>query len=250
MSRTLAYHRPTTLEEALSLLGDRGPDDVPRVVLAGGTDVNAEPAAREVVDLQALGLDRIADEGDAVRLGAMVRLQDLVEHEAAPALLRDLARAEQPSALRTLATVGGTVAARSNESVLLAALLALDAEVTVVDASGASAVPIAELLAAPPDRPHLVTDVTVATNGVGAVATTGRTPADVPIVAAVGCACDGAVRVALTGVASVPVLVDPADPVAGLDPPGDFRGSPDYRRELARTLTGRVVGRLGDGGGS
>jgi CO/xanthine dehydrogenase FAD-binding subunit len=42
---------------------------------------------------------------------------------------------------------------------------------------------------------------------------------------------------AASGVAAVPVVVD--DPGA-LQPPGDFRGSADYRRSLATTLTARV----------
>ena len=78
-----------------------------------------------------------------------------------------------------------------------------------------------------------------------AVARTGRTPADVPIVAAYGRrTTDGFVAMALTGVAEHPVLVDVFDPTAGLDPAGDFRGSREYRLHLARTLTARVMAEL------
>jgi CO/xanthine dehydrogenase FAD-binding subunit len=49
---------------------------------------------------------------------------------------------------------------------------------------------------------------------------------------------------ALTGVAATPILVEPGD-LAHLDPPGDFRGSSRYRRELAGILAKRVVDRLG-----
>ena len=47
----------------------------------------------------------------------------------------------------------------------------------------------------------------------------------------------------LTGVASTPILVKPAE-VGVLHPPGDFRGSSDYRRHLAGILTQRVVDQL------
>ena len=43
----------------------------------------------------------------------------------------------------------------------------------------------------------------------------------------------------------MPVLVDPADPTAGLSPPGDFRGSPEYRLGLVEVLVGRVREELG-----
>jgi CO/xanthine dehydrogenase FAD-binding subunit len=49
----------------------------------------------------------------------------------------------------------------------------------------------------------------------------------------------------MTGVAVTPVLVD-RDDLGSLQPPGDFRGSPDYRRQLAGVLTGRVLARLGE----
>ena len=45
-------------------------------------------------------------------------------------------------------------------------------------------------------------------------------------------------RVALTGVAATPVLVQPDDE---LHPAGDFRGSSEYRRVLADVLMTRVV---------
>ena len=56
--------------------------------------------------------------------------------------------------------------------------------------------------------------------------------------------CTEGFRVALTGVAATPVLVDPSA-LDSLDPPGDFRGSPEYRREVAGVLTKRVIAQLG-----
>ena len=256
-----AYHRPATVDEALGLL-----DDPRRVALGGGTTLNADrrPCDLEAVDLQALELDAIAAAGAGrVRIGATATLDAVRRCDLLPGSLRDLARAEQPSTLRTLATVGGLVAKASSESLtlatvgglvakasseslMLAALLAHECRVECAAAgSEASEHSLADLLAAGLRRGSLITAITIESAGQTASARTGRTPADVPIVAAYGRRTPGFVALALTGVADHPVLVDVFDPTAGLDPAGDFRGSPEYRLHLARTLTARVAAELG-----
>ncbi|MEL6983365.1 MAG: FAD binding domain-containing protein [Actinomycetota bacterium] len=238
-----AYHRPNDLDGALDLLAEPN-----RVALAGGTVLNAdrEPPAIEVVDLQAIGLDEISADGDRLRIGAMVTLDRLADHDATPAWLAKLATAELPSTLRTAATVGGPVAAGGGESVLLAALLAAGAVLEVRtpgdEGSGPVEIDAGAAVSAGLDPASLITSISIDGASQGAVASTARTPADVPIVAAVAArAAGGAVRLALTGVASSPVLVEPDDPTAGLDPPGDFRGSPDFRRHLATVLAARAI---------
>lgn len=247
MAQVAAYHRPTDIEGALALLA--GPN---RVALAGGTVVNAdrERPAVEVVDLQALGLDAVETGSDGrIRCGAMATLDRLADDPALPGWLADLARAELPSTLRTLATVGGTVAAGGAESALLAGLLAADAVVDLAgDPIGGDAQrPLAEVLA-DGTVGGLITAVTIDPSGTGAVAATGRTPADVPIVAAVARRrADGTVILTLSGVAASPILVDPDDPQVAvgrhpaIDPPGDFRGSSAYRRHLAEVLSARAL---------
>lgn len=243
MPSVLAYHRPGSLDEATTLLA--GPN---RRALGGGTVV--VPTARrergdgiEVVDLQGLDLGGVAADGDRLELGAMVRLGDLAGDDRIPALLRDLARRELPSALRNQATVGGTVALGEADSVLLAGLLVHDARVAL---HGQEPIALGQSLAECVGQ-RLVTSVSVAVDGQGAIAATGRTPADVPIVAAVARRTgDGSqVRLALTGVGPYPLEVDPADPTAGLAPTGDFRGSADYRIHLAGVLSARVLEELG-----
>lgn len=244
MPLVTAYHRPASLDEALDLLSSSQ-----RVALAGGTTLNAdrEPSDMEAVDLQALGLDRVAEAGGGrVRLGATATLDAVRRCELLPASLRELARAEQPSTLRTLATVGGLVAKASAESLMLAGLLAHEARVELAGPgdAGSAESGLGELLAAGLAPSSLITAVTVDPSGSCAVSRTGRTPADVPIVAAYGRRTDGFVAMALTGVADHPVLVDVHDPTAGLDPAGDFRGSREYRLHLAGTLTARVMQEL------
>lgn len=244
MPLVTAYHRPASLAEALDLLSSPQ-----RVALAGGTTLNAdrEPCDLEAVDLQALGLDQVAAaDGGRVRLGATATLDAVRRCELLPESLRERARAEQPSTLRTLATVGGLVAKASAESLLLAALLAHEARVELAGPgdTGSAESGLGELLAAGLTPGSLITAVTVDPSGSTAVSRTGRTPADVPIVGAYGRRTDGFVAMALTGVADHPVLVDVHDPTAGLDPAGDFRASHQYRLHLAGTLTARVMQEL------
>ena len=240
-----AYHRPSTIGAALELLA--APD---RVALAGGTLLNADraPSPLEAVDLQALGLNRIETVGGGVRLGAMATLGEVSESPAVPDRLRAVARAEAPSTLRTLATVGGLVARRRPDSLLLAALLAHRGRVALAGPDGENEEDLARVLGEGVPAGTLITAATIDPTGAVAVAATGRTPADVPIVAAYGRRADGAVAVALTGVAPVPVLADGSDPTAGLAPEGDFRGSAEYRLELARVLTRRVTEELAAAG--
>lgn len=243
MATISAYHRPATLDEALALLAR--PDTVP---LAGGTSLNPTDSPVEVVDLQAVGLDGIGAEADRLRIGATATLHALARHEATPPVVREAARRELPSTLRAMATVGGTVLSAGWESELLAALLAHDAVVHLTGPAGHEAIALGELETDPALRPAdaLVTSIEIATTGTAVAARVGRTPADTPIVAAVARRTpDGVVRLALSGVAAAPVLVADLDAVAALDPPGDFRGSGEYRRALALTLATRVVEEVG-----
>jgi len=247
MPSVVAYHRPIDLDDAANLLKQ------PRHrALGGGTVV--VPEARlitedgvSVVDLQDLGLNHISVDSAASELtiGSGVTLGGLIENPNTPQLLCELAGRELPSTMRFQATIGGTVAQGNADSLLLAGLLVHDA---MVHCHGEDAVSLSQFLRTGAGT-RLVTSITIDL-GVqnGAVASTGRTPADVPIVAAVAAiAGDETVRLALTGVASTPVLVAPAnhaDPRSALNPPSDFRGSSQYRLHLADVLAKRVLAQL------
>jgi len=226
-----AYHRPTDLDEALGLLSE--PQRVP---LAGGTVLNADrsPSELELVDLQLLGLNQIDTSSDTMLVGSMVDL-DQLRHTCNDPLIAEMCRRELPSTLRTLATVGGTVAAGGQNSVLLAALMVSHGVGIDSDGNECS-------LEHNPDR--LITAVRLACTGTTAWSLTGRTPMDTPIVAAVGRRDAAGLRVAVTGVGARPQIVDPHDPTARLDPPDDFRGSAAYRRHLVNVHVARVVEEL------
>jgi CO/xanthine dehydrogenase FAD-binding subunit len=247
MAQVKAYYRPTKVEEVLQLLARPG---ITTAIVAGGTHFNdqrAAPLAEEVVDLQALGLDGVSEAGDRLQLGAMVRLQTLVEDERVPALLREMAHREGPNTLRNEATLGGVVVVADPESELLAALLVHEAEVEVQFQSDPRRLALADFLAGLPGSVEggVVTAVSVVTSGQGSGERVARTPADRPIVAAVARQDEGGqIHLALCGVAATPILVKP-DQLQGLQPPADFRGSSNYRREMAQVLSRRVVEAVG-----
>lgn len=237
MVTVTGYWRPLSIGQAFELLDRPG-----AVVLGGGTKLHSEPsdAAVEVVDLQALRLDAIVPgERDALSIGSMSSLQQVADNEHVPAVVRAAARREQPSTLRTQATLGGCIATGDPESELLAVLLVHEAVVRMDAGTGVEERPLATVLAGLPLPAHtILLGITIMTSGVSAVSRTARTRADKPIVAAAGRQVGGVRRVALSGVAPRPVLVDSVD---GLAPIGDFRGSSEYRRALAAIHLARVA---------
>ena len=265
MIRVKAYHRPHTLEEALRLLHSE--DAVP---LAGGQRLLAgeRREAKAVVDLQALGLDRIEWEGERLKIGAMVRLQQLVDTSDGGTFLAEAAHRDGPLTYRNAATVGGTIVTHDPLSCLLLSLLVLDAEVEVQRSDGARVVALDQLVVAPAHwvKRGLVTAVIMSPQTRGtAMALVARTPRDRPIVAVAarvvrrGEACAEA-RLAWGGVAPYPLrayaveealsgqTLEDADIEAtvaraagSLQPRSDFRGSAEYRRAMIRVLTRRAL---------
>ncbi len=244
MPQLKAYHRPTSPTEALQLLARSG---VRTALIGGGT--TAVPHLKEideVVDLQAAGLAEMSYSGHTLTLGAMVRLQSLVEGESIPDLLRETAHREGPNTVRHSATLGGVVVNANSDSELLAALLVFEAVVKVQTVKETRAIPLADFLANAPAALNggLITAITLVTSGKTASARVGRTPADDPIVAAVARRDTERLWLALCGVAPTPILVDPQQIEAGLNPPDDFRGSSEYRRQMAVVLARRVVDKV------
>ena len=236
MAKVKTYHRPKSTEEVLRFL--QRPSTT---LLAGGTQLIVrltEPV--DVIDLQAVGLNQIEVEADTITLGAMVRLQAIVEHADVPELVRQMALREGPNTFRHMGTVGGVVATADPESELYAALLVHEAMVTVQTSVGEARVPLAEFVLG---ERELITAVSLQRHGQTASDRVARTPADKPIVAVVGRRMSEAVMLAACGVAERPILIK-AKEINQLTPPADFRGSSGYRRQMTAVLSQRVLAGL------
>ena len=240
------YHRPTTMEEAVSLVGTPG---VHVIVEGTALSSNAKPDATVAVDLQSIGLNEIEMSGGAMRIGSMTTLADLSSSSLAPSLICELAKREAPSTIRNAATVGGIVATNDPESELLAGLIAFNAFVTIARATSIHDYPLETALRNPGFiDDSVIVDISIETGGTAAAHRTGRTPMDRPIVMVTGhMDAAGQIRLAITGVASHVIAASPSQ-VDALTPPTDFRGTSQYRKALATVLTKRVIADLSEGG--
>ena len=135
------YVAPATLEEALGLLREHGDEGK---VLAGGQSLIpilqyrlARP--RVVIDINGLPLGDIVVEDGRVRLGALVRHHQLEESDAIARrcpVLGEAARLIGNVRVRTLGTVGGSLAHADPAAELPAVMTALDARLAVAGPSG------------------------------------------------------------------------------------------------------------------
>lgn len=240
------YHRPATLDEAVALIATPGAQVIVEgASLAASTRTDADV----VVDLQSLDLDGIVGSDEVVQIGSMVTLATLATSTLVPPIIADLARREEPSSIRTMATVGGVIATNDAESELLAGLVAYNASMTVARADATEVHPLETVLVDPRvTEGSIIIDISIETRGIAAAHRTGRTPMDRPIVLVVGHkGPDGHIRLAVTGVEEYVVAVSPGQ-TGELDPPSDFRGTSEYRASLVNVLTKRVLADLSKGG--
>ncbi len=250
----IEYNRPKTLDEALALLARSEPVTVP---LGGGTVLN-QPLDKTVavVDLQSLGLDDVETEGQELKIGANVTLQALLQAGDSLPALAEAIRHEAAYNLRHMATVAGTLVAADGRSPFATAMLALNAQLSIVQqGKDAEQIPLGEMLSLRVEHlPHsLITQVTIPAQASLAYQYVARSPADLPIVcAAVAQWPSGRTRVALGGHGEIPLLVldgngpDGATIAArsAYSEAGDQWASAEYRGDVAETLTGRCLQEL------
>ena len=240
-----AYHRPKTLDEALTLLTQPN-----RTPLGGGTLLSrptTDPV--EVVDLQSLNLDSIKKSGNSLEIGATVTLQQLLESEHCPEPMKSALKLEAPLNLRNAASVAGTLVACDGRSSFGTILLALDAKIETRDSTEDARISnIGEFL---PLRPRgLITSITVPLNVKLAFDYVSRTPADKPIVcAALAQWNSGRTRLVLGGYGKSPLLAMDGTEAEGAEAAArnafheatDEWASAEYRMDVAATLARRCL---------
>ncbi|MFL5903620.1 MAG: FAD binding domain-containing protein [Solirubrobacteraceae bacterium] len=268
------YAAPESLAEAIRLLDEGGED---AKLLAGGHSLIplmklrlAAPSL--LVDLRRVdGLRGIERANGGWRFGSMTRHVDLQVHEEL-GLVSVAARSIADQQVRNRGTIGGSLAHGDPASDLPAVLLAAEGSVTVQGSGGEREIAAAELFqdymttAIAPGE--VMTSVSLPSGegwGFGYQKFNRRVEdwAMVGVCALVRKAADGScedVRVGLTNMGSTPLRATAtedalrgggldADAIAraaeqaaeGTDPPADLNASSDYKRNLARVLTGRAL---------
>jgi carbon-monoxide dehydrogenase medium subunit len=239
------YHAPASVAEAVSLLGSL--EDAK--VLAGGQSLIpllnfrlARPA--HLVDINRLDeLGRVYERDGGLAVGATVRQADLESHPLAAScpLLPLALRLVAHPVIRNRGTVCGSLAHADPAAELCATLLALDGRVTARSERGVREIRAADFFRGPMDSAlepdELLTEAWFPSERRVAIAEEVRRHGDFAMAGAVR-AGD---RLVLFGVATRPVIADPANPTRGLAPSEDPECSPGFRLHLVETLVERVM---------
>lgn len=273
------YHRPSSLEEAVQLLSSL--DEAK--VLAGGQSLIpllkfrfAAPA--HLVDVNRVpGLDGIKEEGSVLRIGALVRHNQIASSDLVSARYPVLAAAAPQIAdpiVRNLGTVGGSLAHADPAGDWGAVMLAVGASVVARSARGEREIPIADFLqdifTTALSSDEILTEVRVpapAPRAGGAYLKLERKVGDfATVAAAVHVSMDdgtiGRAGIGLTAVANK--NIEPAEAESALagkepneelfaeagrlaaaasSPVADVRGSADYKRHVVDVFVRRGLAR-------
>lgn len=223
------------------------------------------------------GLDGVAiDARQGLRLGAMVRHRTLATHagigEHYP-IIREMARRIADPQIRNVGTIGGNLCHADPASDPPACLLALRAEVVAVRGADERVIPIDDFFTGPyetalePDE--LLTEIRIPPPAAGTVsaylrfATSSAEHRPMIGVAVVLTLADGVcadARIALGAVTPVPRRLEAAEQclrgqaparaalaeaariaVRTLEPQSDFRGSAEYKRQVAEVIVRRTL---------
>lgn len=246
-----AYHRPKTLQQALTLIARPSPRTLP---LGGGTLLSSQRTDTvEVVDLQALGLNSIKKRGSNLESGATVTLQQLFDDDSCPQALRAAIKLEAPLNIRNAATLAGTLVSGDGRSTVLTALLALDSKLTIQP--GDQEILLGNFLPLRNEtlRGKLITQVSLPLNARFAFESVARTPSDKPLAcAALARWPSGRTRLALGGFGKLPVLAMDGTESEGLEEAArnacqeaaDEWAPAAYRADVAAILAKRCLDAL------
>ena len=151
------YHAPTSLPEAIGLLGKLGQAGEEAKILSGGQSLLpllklrfARPG--HLIDINRIpGLDYLKEEGGVLRIGALVREAALESSPVVRAkypILVDTAAVIADPIVRNQATVCGNLAHGDPANDHPATMLALGAEVVATGPKGARTIPVKQFFTA------------------------------------------------------------------------------------------------------
>jgi aerobic carbon-monoxide dehydrogenase medium subunit len=272
------YVRPSSVSDAVSALADGGED---AKVIAGGQSLlpllRLRLAYPEVlVDIGGLDeLRGVSDGGDHLLIGARTTHYQVVHDPLISehcGLLAQAAGTVADPAVRHRGTLGGSLAHADPAGDLPAVIVALDATMIAAGPAGSREIPAGEFfvdyLTTALEPGEILTGIRVPKLGTDWGYRYEKFHRTAQAWAIVGVAAlvrrsDGHVaeaRVGLTNMGSVPIRAAAVETAAagalartealraaaesadeGTQPPADLHGAPDYRRHLARVLTGRAL---------
>lgn len=274
------YHRPASIDEALALLDELGPQ---ARLLAGGQSLGpmlnlrlARPG--HVIDLNDLTeFSYVRESGDAVEVGGLTRHYQLAESAYLLAhcpILTQAARTIGHYAIRQRGTLGGSLANADPAAQLALVAVALDARITLVRRGGRREIAASDFFHAamttalePQEMLLSVRFPKFKTGEASAFRMFNRRHGDFAVVAvaATVAVLDGQVqrlRLAVGGVAPAPLRLDAvtcqfegrrpdaqwarelaAAVAQAVQPEEDQRVPSSYRRELAHSLSLRTLTR-------
>ena len=257
------YARASSVEEASRLLHQYGED---AKVLAGGHSLIplmrlrlAQPKA--LVDINGIkGLDQIKEDGRKLRIGALTRhvtIQNSPVVKDKLPLLAEVAGEVGDNQVRNMGTMGGVIAHADAAGDYPTLALMLDADIVTNQRTIAARDFFKDLFTTALGPEEIVTEVVFpVANGPHKYIKFRRRLFDWAIVGVAAQKINGDWRIGLTNVGPTPVRASAVEEALhkgakpeeaaehasdGLDPAGDLRASPEYKKHLARVLTKRAI---------
>ena len=257
------YAKAGSVDEAVKLLDKYGED---AKVLAGGHSLIplmrlrlSQPKA--LIDINGIkGLDHIEVKGSKVHVGALVRhhtIQNSAVIKDKLPILAEVASEVGDNQVRNMGTMGGVIAHADAAGDYPTIALMLEAEIVTNKRTIAARDFFKDIFTTPLATDEIVTEVVFpVADGPHKYIKFRRRLFDWAIVGAAAQKMDGSWRIGLTNVGPTPVrakavedaLAEGAKPEEaaqhasdGLNPSGDLRASPEYKKHLARVLTRRAI---------
>jgi carbon-monoxide dehydrogenase medium subunit len=267
------YHRPATLDDAITLLSELGEGAKP---LSGGQSLVPilkmrmdEPS--DLVDITRIpGLSDIKNENDIISIGALCTHAQIAKSDVATLVpvLKDCAGGIADPQVRSLGTIGGSVSVADPSSDWPALLFVMDAEIVCQGPDGTRVVSIKDFIVDSYTTclgdAELVTEIRLpkpnANSGGSYIGFKKAAPAYPAASVAMQLTLAGngkcsEISIALGSAGSIPVTSAEAESllrgkelsaeilqeaaeliVAASNPPADARGSTEFKREILKSL--------------
>ncbi|MCB0835922.1 MAG: xanthine dehydrogenase family protein subunit M [Bacteroidetes bacterium] len=275
---SFAYHKPSTVDEAIQMLQDAGED---AKLLAGGHSLIPAMKLRmnspsALIDLRGIsGLRYIRQEGNAIAIGAASTHHDIIDSNLVQSHLAMMVQAGSQIGdiqVRNMGTIGGSIAHADPAADWPACLIAADASIEMKGPNGTRTVAAEDfflgLYYTALEEGEIITEVKIPIPAPGTKSSYVKFHQPASRFAIVGCAvmmkssggtCQS-IRVGFTGVSDMAFRdtdledairgkelsaanVEAASQVAaaGKDILGDHFASTDYRLHLARVFAARAI---------